>query len=138
MQFKNGRTMPTLPGDLFVIGECYGYTGTPDKGTHESIAEITTQIQNYKINRGWRYQDVLQPTSGTTYSKKFRDDAIGQEMNEYSVADEFKVPVIINGIKHPGMNFELVSKPPGSRETGFTLVRERLINTAPRPDSQDA
>jgi hypothetical protein len=56
-------------------------------------------------------------------------------MNEYSVADEFKVPVIINGIKHPGMNFELVSKPPGSRETGSTLMRERLINTVPRPDS---
>ena len=52
------------------------------------------------------------------------------------VADEFRVPVMINGIKHPGMNFELVSKPPGSRETGFTLVRERLINTAPRPDSK--
>ena len=57
-------------------------------------------------------------------------------MNEFSVADEFKVPVIINGIKHPGISWELVSKPPGSRETGFTLVRERLINTAPRPDSK--
>jgi hypothetical protein len=29
-----------------------------------------------------------------------------------------------------------VSKPQGSRETGFTLVRERLVNTGPRPDSK--
>jgi hypothetical protein len=137
VQFKNGRTIPTLPGDLFIVGECYGWTGTPDKGTHESCAEITTKIQTYKINRGWRYHDVLQPNKWHDILKRnFADDAIGQEMNEFSVADEFKVPVIINGVKHPGISFELVSKPPGSRETGFTLVRERLINTAPRPDSK--
>ena len=111
--------MPTLPGDLFLCGEVYGWTGTPDKGTHESIAEITTRIQNYKIQRGWRYQDVLQPNKWhDIFQRNFADDAIGQEMNEYSVADEFKVPVIINRVKTSGMNFELVSKPPGSRETG--------------------
>jgi hypothetical protein len=30
----------------------------------------------------------------------------------------------------------LVSKPPGSRVIGFALMRERLIATAPRPDSR--
>ncbi len=134
---KNGRSMPTLPGDLFLVGEVYGWNGTPDKGTHESVAEITTKIQSYKIQRGWRYQDVLQPNKWhDIFRRNFADDAIGADMNEFSVADEFKVPVIINGIKHPGISWELVSKPPGSRETGFTLVRERLINTAPRPDSK--
>jgi hypothetical protein len=137
VRLKSGRSMPTLPGDLFLIGEVYGWNGTPDKGTHESVAEITTKIQSYKIQRGWRYQDVLQPIKWhDIFKRNFSDDAIGQEMNEFSVADEFKVPVIINGIKHPGISWELVSKPPGSRETGFTLVRERLINTAPRPDSK--
>jgi hypothetical protein len=137
LPFKSGRSMPTLPGDLFLVGEVYGWTGTPDKGTHESIAEITTRIQNYKIEREWRYQDVQQPNKWhDIFRRNFADDAIGQDMNEFSVQDEFKVPVLINGIKHPGLNFELVSKPPGSRETGFTLVRERLINTAPRPDSK--
>jgi hypothetical protein len=34
---------------LFLIGEVYGWDGTPDKGDHASIAEITTRIQNYKI-----------------------------------------------------------------------------------------
>jgi hypothetical protein len=137
LRFKSGRTMPTRPGDLFQVGEVYGWNGTPDHGTHESIAEITTRIQNYKIKRGWRYQDVLQPNKWhDIFKRNFADDAIGQDMNEYSVQDEFKVPVMINGIKHPGMNFELVSKPPGSREQGATLMRERLINTAPRPDSK--
>jgi len=137
LQFRNGRTMPTLPGDLFIIGEVYGWNGTPDKGTDEPIAAITTKVQSYKIQRGWRHQDLLQPVKWYDIIKRnFADDAIGQEMNTVSAAEEFKASVIINGIKHPGLNFELVSKPPGSRETGFTLVRERLINTGPRPDSR--
>jgi hypothetical protein len=70
------------------------------------------------------------------FRRNFADDAIGQEMNGYSAQEEFKGRVLINGISHPGIPFELVSKPPGSRETGFTLVRERLMNTAARPDSK--
>ncbi len=137
LQFKNGRTMPTLPGDIFIIGEVYGWNGTPDKGTHESIAEITVRVQNYKIQRGWRWQDIQQPTKWhDIYKRNFADDAISQDMNEFSVQDEFKVPVVINGIKHPGLNFELVTKPPGSRESSGTIVREKLINTAPRADSR--
>lgn len=66
----------------------------------------------------------------------FADSAIGEELNEFSVQEEFKQPVQINGEKHPGINWELVSKPPGSRVTGFQLLLGRLINTAPRPDSK--
>ena len=57
-------------------------------------------------------------------------------MNEFSVADEFKRPVMINGEKHPGISWEEVVKAPGSRVTGFQLLREKLIATAPRPDSK--
>ena len=35
----------------------------------------------------------------------------------------------------PGINFELVVKEPGSRVTGFQLLRERLIATSPRTES---
>ncbi len=137
LQFNNGRTMPTLPGDLFVIGEAYGWNGTPDHGTHESVAEITTRIQRYKIERGWRRQDIMNPTKWfDDFRRNFADDAIGAEMNEVSIVEEFKSPITINGIKHPGLDFDLVSKPPGSRESSFALVRERFINTGPRPDSK--
>jgi hypothetical protein len=134
---KNGRTRSTRPGDLFLIGEQYGWTGEPDKGTHESIAAITTKIQSYKIMRGWRYPDTFQPNKWhDLFRRNYADSAIGEEMNEFSVAEEFKRPVTINGVRHPGINFELVTKPPGSRETGYALLRERLINTAPRPESR--
>jgi hypothetical protein len=136
-QYKNARVGRSLPGDLFLVGESYGWTGVPDKGDHASIAEITARIQNYKIQRGWRFQDVQNPKRWhDMFRRNYADDAIGQEMNGYSAQEEFKNPALINGISHPGIEFQLVSKPPGSRETGFALVRERLINTAPRPDSK--
>jgi hypothetical protein len=137
-QYKNGRVGRSLPGDLFLVGEQYGWDGsTPDKGDHASIAEITARIQNYKIQRGWRFQDVQNPKRWhDMFKRNYSDDAIGQEMNGYSAQEEFKNPVILNGISHPGIPFELVSKPPGSRETGFALVRERLLNTAPRAESK--
>lgn len=69
------------------------------------------------------------------FKRGFADNQIGEELNEFSVAEEFKNPVVINGEKHPGLYWELVSKPPGSRVTGFALMRERLIACSPRPDS---
>ena len=125
--FRDGRTRSTRPKDLFLIGEVYGSTGEPDKGTHESIASITTRIQQYKIARGWRYRDTLSQKWIDLYRTGYADNAIGEEMNEFSVAEEFKRPVTTDGVKHPGINRELVTKPPGSRLTGFQLLRERLI-----------
>jgi hypothetical protein len=108
---------------------------TAGRTKRESIADITTKIQSYKIDRGWRWRD---PTSGKWKDlcrRGFADNAIGEEHNEFSVAVEFERSVRINGEMHPGIKWELVSKPPGSRVTGFALTRERLIATAPRPDS---
>jgi hypothetical protein len=136
IRYKSGKVGRTRPHDLFLIGEVYGWNGRPNEGTKEDIALITTKIQNYKISRGWRYRDVLSQKWIDLFKRGFADDAIGEEMNEFSVAEEFKRPVVINGEKTPGINWELISKPPGSRVTGFALVRERLIATSPRPDSK--
>ncbi len=114
----------------------YGWNGRPNEGTKESIAEIITKIQNYKIERGWRYRDVQSQKWSDLFTRGFADDAIGEEMNEFSVVEEFKRPVIINGETTPGINWELISKPPGSCVTGFALVRERLIACSPRQDSK--
>jgi hypothetical protein len=114
----------------------YGYTGQPNQGTKESIAEITTKIQSYKIDRGWRWRDPVSGKWKDLFKRGLADNAIGEELNEFSVAAEFERSVQINGEMHPGIKWELVSKPPGSRITGFALMRERLIATAPRPDSR--
>ncbi|MGB8114718.1 MAG: hypothetical protein WCF22_13140 [Candidatus Sulfotelmatobacter sp.] len=135
IRLKSGRMMPTKVGDFFMVGEVYGWNGTPNQGTHESIADITAKIRRYQIKRGFRYRE---PTTGKWISvlkRNFADDQIGQDMNEFSIQDKFKEPVMVDGEKVPGINFELVVKEPGSRVTGFQLLRERLIATSPRTES---
>jgi hypothetical protein len=118
-----------------MVGEVYGWNGTPNQGTHESIGEITTKIRRYQIKRGFRYRDPVSSKWITTLKRSFADDQIGQEMNEFSIQDKFREPVIIDGEKMPGINFELVVKGDGSRATGYQLLCERLINTSPRAES---
>jgi len=123
IQFNSGRCRSTRTGDMFLIGEVYGYNGRPNEGTKESIAEITTKIQSFKIGRGWRWRDPVSGKWKDFFKRGFADNAIGEELNEFSVAVEFERPVRINGEIHPGIKWELVSKPPGSRVTGFALMR---------------
>jgi hypothetical protein len=52
--FEDGRVRSTLPGDVFLIGEVYGFNGRPDEGLKSSIAQITVASQSYKISREWR------------------------------------------------------------------------------------
>ena len=110
----------------------YGH-GEPDKGTGESIASITTRIQQYKICaagataiRCRKWQDIFR----TGYA----DNAIGEEMNEFSVQKNssgrsyrrYAAPRHQLGVGHQAARL------PRDR---FQLLRERLIGTSPRPDS---
>jgi hypothetical protein len=136
IKLKSGRYKMTLPGDLFLIGEVYGWNGTPNTGTKESIAAIVTKIQSYKIARHWRWRDPVSGKWKDLFRRGYADNAIGQQMNEFSVAEEFKRGIRLNSEVHPGIAWELVSKPPGSRVTGAALMREKLIATARRPESR--
>ncbi len=52
--------------------------------TKEALLQSPLDIQSYKIARGWRSQDVLQPTKWhDLFRRNFADDAIGQDMNEF-------------------------------------------------------
>jgi hypothetical protein len=136
LRFKSGKVGHTRPGDLFLIGEIYGWNGRPNEGTKESIASIITKIQQYKINRGWRYRDAVSQKWVDLFRRGYADNAIGAEENEHCIAEEFKQPVIINGEKTPGVAWELVSKPSGFRRDSFAIMRERLIACSPRPESK--
>ena len=131
IMFEDGRVRSTLPGDLFLIGEVYGFNGRPDEGLKSTIAQITVAIQSYKIDRNWRRRDPLSGKWQDLFRRGVADRAIFDQLNEFSVAAEFDRPVLINGETHPGIQWEESDKFPGSRAAGFALMRERLIATAP-------
>ena len=129
--FEDGRVRSTLPGDVFLIGEVYGFNGRPDEGLKSSIAQITVAIHSYKISREWRWRDPCSGRWHDLFRRGVADRAIFDKLNEFSVAAEFDRPVLINGETHPGIQWEELDKFPGSRAAGFALMRERLVATAP-------
>ena len=137
IEFEDGRARSTLPGDLFLIGEVYGFNGRPDEGLKSSIAQITVAIHSYKISREWRRRDPLSGKWQDLFRRGVADRAIFDNLNEFSVAAEFDRPVLINGETHPGIQWDESDKFPGSRAAGFALMRERLIATAPQSDRSD-
>lgn len=133
IQLEDGRWRATLKGDLFLIGELYGYTGTPNQGTGESIPSIVGKIYNYELQRGWRDRN----TGRSIFKRRFADGAIFSKMNEICIAEEFRdARVRINGIQINGITWEPVYKEAGSRVTSLALLRERLIGAAPREESK--
>jgi len=61
------------------------------------------------------------------------DLQIWDDTNEQgSVAEDFELPCVIDGVKHSGIRFERANKGPNSIAIGGALMRERFIATAPR------
>ena len=121
--FEDGRVRSTLPGDMFLIGEVYGFNGRPDEGLKSSIAQITVAIRSYKISREWRWRDSCSGKWKDLFRRGVADRAIFDKLNEFSVAAEFDRPVLINGETHPGIQWEELDKFPGSRRRPLPATR---------------
>jgi hypothetical protein len=130
--YNDGTAQRGIPGDVHVIGECYGWSGKPDEGRNMSIPEIVSEVRTYEIKQGWRWRDVMTGKWKGLFKSGVADNAIfspgrGDELSNLS--EEFLAPVKIAGEVHPGINFEPADKSPGSRKRGYILMRERLIAT---------
>jgi hypothetical protein len=135
IEFDDGGVRSTRPGDLFLLGEVYGFNGRPDEGLKSTIVQITNEIQSYKIRRGWRWRDPISGKWHDLFKRGVADGAIFANLNEFCVAAEFEQSVVINGESHPGIQWQAADKRPGSRAAGFALMRERLNATAPGKES---
>ena len=126
----NGRYRSTIKGDLFRIGEVYGWTGQPNEGLRLSASAIAAKLIEYEIQRGWR------PLDG---SKRGRvkagpaDTGIFDDVNGACLADDFEKPVFVNGNRHRGIIWVKADKGPGSRKQGWEQIRKRLKATKPPP-----
>ena len=128
----DGRVRSTLRGDLFRVGEVYGWhPGQPNVGRRMLISEIKKELIEYEIKRGWR-------DAGSGKSRVRRgpaDTGIFDDVNGVCIADDFEAPIPINGIRHRGIIWEKADKGPGSREQGWEQLRKRLKATK-RPDGR--
>ena len=131
--YHDGKVRSGRRGDIHIIGEIYFFNGKPNEGLNLPISEMLKAHVEYKIRRGWLTRDPLVPTKWTDCMRKgVADTQIWDDSNERgSVAEEFEIPVVVDGIKHRGIFFERANKGPNSIAIGGALMRERFIATSP-------
>lgn len=108
-----GERCSTIRGDVFCVAELYGWDGTPNVGTGESVESKAAKIL------------AKEKALGYHISERIADSAIFSS-KVHSIADDFE---------ECGINFSPCNKAPGSRINSINLFRNRLIGSLERKDS---
>lgn len=115
VSFSDGKVRSGRRGDLHIIGELYFFTGKPNEGTNSSIADMLRAYTEYKTRRGWRFRDPVSGKWSDFMKRGCADTGIWDDTNERgSVAEEFEIPVVIDGVRHPGIRFDRANNGPNS------------------------
>ena len=113
---RNGKKKPTLRGDIFRVGELYGWNGRANEGLRLLPGEIAERMKQYETHMGWRNGDKSRIKRGPA------DTGIFDDSNGVSIAAEFE--------KH-GIYFEAADKGPGSRIQGWAIMRICMMGAVP-------
>lgn len=110
---KEPLVIPTVRGDLFRIGEWYGWCGEPDKGLYMVDWEIAEGVLDREVKQ-WPHRKILPGPA---------DTSIFDHVNNHSIAD---------GMAAKGVYWDRADKSSGSRINGWEAIRSRLKNSLPR------
>lgn len=105
----NGRTMHTVPGDLFRVAEWYGWEGKPNKGVYMTAHEIAQGIKEREAS--------LFP--GRRVQPGPADSSIFDTSDGRSIA---------SGMSRQGVHWVAADKSSGSRKNGWERIRVLLQN----------
>lgn len=124
----DGRAHGTVRGDLFRVGEVYTWTGKPNEGTRALNTEISRQIVEYEVRRGWRTLEKTRVRPGPGDSNMFNQNASGDDT---CIHDDLLKRVRVGNLEYAGASFVEAAKGPGSRKQGWQQLREWLGNCVP-------
>lgn len=123
LTFPDGSIMSTVRGDLFRVGEWYGWNGKPNTGTYALAVDISKGIVEREMKRGW----------GSRVKPGPADSSIWKVENGVGVAHDMAKAVRIEGQMYPGAQFTRSDKRPGSRVTGWEMMRKMIRNAHKEP-----
>lgn len=125
LRLPNGRWVSTVRGDLYRIAEWYGWTGEPNEGLRMLASDIAKGIIERELSWGIHHRVKPGPA----------DSAIFAAENGVSIAADMLKPVLVDNVKYPGVRWLPADKRPGSRKTGWELMRKYLMaaNTTQGP-----
>lgn len=115
VELPDGTVLSTVPGDLFRIGEWYGWTGSPNEGNRMLAAEIADGIL-------LREEEDLPLDDHHGIHPGCADSAIFNADNGVSVA---------RSMRAVGVKWDAADKSAGSRRHGWEELRKRLKAVLP-------
>lgn len=108
----DGSARHTIRGDMFVIAELYGWNGTPNNGTGESVETKARKIKAKETALGYHISERI--ADSAIFSSKVR-----------CIADDFS---------DNGIDFEPCDKSPGSRINSINMFRNMLMGALDREE----
>lgn len=125
VRLKNGRVVSTVRGDVFRIREWYGWNGRPNQGLQMLAVDVARGIVERELAWGFRTADGSRVRAGVA------DSAIFTTENGSSIAVDMQRPVRIDGRIYPGVTWQPADKRPGSRKSGWELMRKMIRDARP-------
>ena len=113
-----GLVLPTTPGDLFRIGEWYGWSGSPNEGLRMLAAEVAEGI----LVRDARLREAKILTPEHKVLRGPADSAIFAWENGNSIADD---------MRRAGVSWDPANKSAGSRRQGWEQMRRLFKHALP-------
>jgi hypothetical protein len=107
----DGKTIATQRGDLFRIGEIYGWNGEPNKGTRELATNVARKIL--------KYQEIL----------RRRIDPGPADSSIFTIDNGNSISV---DMEKAGVRWKKANMKSGSRINGWELLRQRFENSIKR------
>ena len=122
----NGQVRASVRGDLFRIDEWYGWNGQPNEGLKMLATDIAKGIIEREHER-W---------PGLTFRAGPADTQIYQVVNGVCIAQDMSDSIrLSNGQIYPGPAWVQADKSPGSRKTGWEMVRKMIRNAHPNENT---
>jgi len=116
-----GRVLRTVPRDLFLFKEWYGWDGEPNHGLRMLAVDVAKGIIERELQWGL-YGRVKRGVA---------DSAIFDEQNGNSIARDMELAVKIDGKPFRGVYFDPADKRSGSRKQGWERVRKMMSAVLP-------
>ena len=120
----NGKTRPTVRGDVFLIWEWYGWTGHANTGLRMLAVDVAQGIVEREL--AWGLHARVRPGPA--------DTSIYAVQNGVSIARDMAKPVTIGGRPRPGVQWTQADKRPGSRKQGWERLRMLIKAAHPNTD----
>lgn len=122
VQLGDGRWMSTVRGDLFRIGEYYGWDGKPNKGLNMLAADIAKNAVQKEMELGIYGRVKPGPADSAIYTTE----------DGNCIADNMAKPIRLDdGRRVKGIRFLPADKRKNSRVGGWQKMRQMMKNSIP-------